>query len=78
MSLRNITVTTSSNNVLELLACRQVQITREYKGFLAVPGTARRRVDVMVQYGMGVTGNGRTLKEAVADFQRNWTAFVAA
>jgi hypothetical protein len=32
---------------------------------------------VLVQHGIGVGGEGGTLKEAVADFRKNWLFFCA-
>ena len=56
---------------------RCVRKEKVYKGFLAIE-TGRYIKKVVVQYGIGVSGVGATLKEAVADFRDNWASFERA
>lgn len=75
MSSKEITITTAEGNTLSLVAVRQIHFKSQFKpgSFLIVGKTRTKKVSV--QYGIGVGGEGATLKEAVADFRKNWTFF---
>ncbi len=90
MSCRNISIVTAQGNDLGLLAARHVSYATPYSnlGWLIATGKASRvpasedfqqdhffKKTVTVQYGIGVAGEGKTLKEAVANFRENWTFF---
>jgi hypothetical protein len=73
MSFKEITITTVEGNTLCLTAIRKVAYQAKYKpGSFLIIGKIRTK-KVSVQYGIGVNGEGHTLKEAVADFRKNWT-----
>ena len=90
MSCRNISIVTAQGNELRLLAARNVSNATPYSnlGWLIATGKASRvpgsdefpkdhfyKKTVTVQYGIGVAGEGKTLKEAVENFRENWTFF---
>ena len=75
MSSKEITITAAEGSMLGLVAVRQIHYKSQFKpgSFLIVGKTRTKKVSV--QYGLGVAGEGATLREAVADFRRNWTFF---
>jgi len=75
MSYRTIEVKID-NRALPLGVYRAVRREKVRTGFL-MQDTGRIIKKVTVQYGMGVHGEGATLKAAVADFQARWSFFCA-
>lgn len=81
MSCKRIDITTSEGNDPTLIACRQVRHRAHRVGspmsLGKVVGWTKTKA-VVVQYGIGVSGNGCTLKEALANFRSNWSEFCAS
>lgn len=73
MSQKNISIVTEQGNELGLLAYRRVICKVERQGLRTI--AVHRTKMVTVQYGVGVAGEGKTLKDAVANFRENWTFF---
>lgn len=74
MSYKQISITTAEGNSLELTACRQVKNIIERKGLLSMK-VIGKSTKFVVQYGLGVAGEGATLRAAVENFQKNWSFF---
>ena len=75
MSFKEITITTVEGNTLTLAAVRKIECRSERRGFLTIGQKFTKKVQV--QYGIGIAGKGENLKDAVADFRKNWTEFCA-
>lgn len=73
MSYKTISVMTTEGNDLGLLAHRRIVPRIERKGLRTI--AVHHTNMVTVQYGIGVAGEGATLKEAVSNFRENWTFF---
>jgi hypothetical protein len=75
MSFRTIKVAPVGHpHSLILSVARTVRHERVRKGLL-FKKTGRIFKKITVQYGIGIHGEGGTLKEAVADFQTRWAFF---
>jgi len=77
MSYKNITITTKEGDALYLTVERRVRREKEMVKLFSFRERGRIIKRVSVQYGIGVGGEGGTLKEAVADFHKNWSFFCA-
>jgi hypothetical protein len=75
MSIRTIQVKTAEQS-LSLTVARTVRREKIRTG-LIFKDTGRIIKKVSVQYGIGVHGEGKNLKDAVADFQSRWDFFCA-
>ena len=79
MSFKRIDITTSEGNELTLIDCRQVRHrAHRVGGPMSLGNVIGWTKAVVVQYGIGVSGNGCTLKEALANFRSNWSEFCAS
>jgi hypothetical protein len=75
MSFKEITITTQEGNTLRLGVVRQIRHEKKMVKPFLFQKTGMVIKKVSVQYGIGVGGEGATLKEALADFQKNWSFF---
>jgi hypothetical protein len=77
MSFKQITVTTNEGDVLLIGASRKVRREKKIIAPFRFRETGKIIKKVTVQYGIGVGGEGASLKEAVAIFKKNWSDFCA-
>jgi hypothetical protein len=75
MSFKEITITTQEGSTLCLGVSRLVRHEKKMVKPFLFQDTGVIFKKVSVQYGVGVSGEGATLKEAVADFRNNWSFF---
>lgn len=75
MSTKQITVYTKEGNTLILIAVRQVRREKRMVKPFLFQETGIIIKKVSVQYGIGTSGHGDTLKAAISDFQKNWAEF---
>ena len=73
MSTKEITITTKNGNILGVLVVRRIECKIKRQGFLTIEKHFFKKF--YVQYGIGTSGQGDTLKAAISDFQKNWIDF---